>query len=185
MNWDKAGHFADLLEKAINVFADRLTGIRTGRASTSLLDSVLVEAYGQKSPLKNLATVDIAGNMALNVKVFDQDNIKSVEKSIINANLGVSLVTEGASILIRIPPMTEETRLEMVKNAKNLLEDCKKVIRSIRQDAMGEIKSLLKNKEISEDESKDFQAEIEDLKVKFSKQAENKYELKAKEVTTL
>ena len=145
--------YEEKMEKAIDVLKREFSGLRTGRASTSLLDSISIEAYGSKVPLNQVSNISVPESRLLTVQVWDDSLVNTVENSIRNSNLGLNPMIEGSLIRIHIPELSEERRIEIVKIASKYSEDSKISIRNIRRDAMEKIKTLEKNKEISQDES--------------------------------
>ena len=155
--------YEEKMEKAIDVLKREFSGLRTGRASTSLLDPISVEAYGSKVPLNQVSNVSVPESRLLIVQVWDDSLVNIVENSIRNSNLGLNPMIEGSLIRIPIPELSEERRIEIVKIASKYSEDSKVSIRNIRRDAMEKIKSLEKNKEISQDESFKFSDEVQNM----------------------
>ena len=151
------------MEKAIGVLKREFAGLRTGRASTSLLDSISIEAYGSNVPLNQVSNISVPESRLLTVQVWDDSLVNTVENSIRNSNLGLNPMIEGSLIRIPIPELSEERRLEIVKIASKYSEDSKVTIRNIRRDAMEKIKSLEKNKEISQDELFNFSDKIQKM----------------------
>ena len=151
------------MEKAIDVLKREFSGLRTGRASTSLLDSISIEAYGSKVPLNQVSNISVPESRLLTVQVWDDSLVNTVENSIRNSNLGLNPMIEGSLIRIPIPELSEERRIEIVKIASKYSEDSKVTIRNIRRDAMEKIKSLEKNKEISQDELFNFSDKIQKM----------------------
>ena len=155
--------YEEKMEKAIDVLKREFSGLRTGRASTSLLDPISVEAYGSKVPLNQVSNISVPESRLLIVQVWDDSLVNIVENSIRNSNLGLNPMIEGSLIRIPIPELSEERRIEIVKIASKYSEDSKVSIRNIRRDAMEKIKSLEKNKEISQDESFKFSDEVQNM----------------------
>ena len=155
--------YEEKMEKAIDVLKREFSGLRTGRASTSLLDPISVEAYGSKVPLNQVSNVSVPESRLLIVQVWDDSLVNIVENSIRNSNLGLNPMIEGSLIRIPIPELSEERRIEIVKIASKYSEDSKISIRNVRRDAMEKIKSLEKNKEISQDESFKFSDEVQNM----------------------
>ncbi len=139
------------------------SGLRTGRATTSLLDSVMVEAYGSVVPLKQVGNVVVSDARTLSVQVWDKSLIKHVEKGILEASLGLNPMNDGISIRVPIPPLSEERRLELIKVAGRFTETARVSARNIRRDALDAVKKLKQNNEISEDDQKRFETEIQNL----------------------
>lgn len=157
------GVYRDKMEKAIDVLRREFSGLRTGRASVSLLDSILVEAYGSKVPLNQVSNLSVPESRLITVQVWDESLTNTVENTIRNSNLGLNPMIEGNLIRIPIPELSEERRKEIAKIASKYSEDSKIAIRNIRRDAMENIKSLEKNKDISQDESYKFSDEVQKI----------------------
>src|SRR5271165_569114 len=146
-----------------------LGGLRTGRASASLLEPVHVEAYGQRMPLNQVATISVPEPRALAVSVWDKSMVQAVDKAIRDANLGLSPTVEGTTLRIRIPELNEQRRKEMVKIAHKYSEDARVAVRHVRRDGLDVLKRLLKEHAISEDDEKHHEAEVQkatDLAIK-------------------
>jgi ribosome recycling factor len=140
--------------KVIEDFRHRLTTVRTGRASTSLLDNITVEAYGSQMPLNQVATIHAPEAALITVQPFDPSLIGVIEKALRTSELGVNPANDGKLIRIPIPPLTEERRKQMVKVVHEMAEDHKTAVRNIRRDANEKLKKALKDKTISEDEER-------------------------------
>ena len=134
--------YEEKMEKAIEVLKREFSGLRTGRASTSLLDSISIEAYGSKVPLNQVSNISVPESRLITVQVWDDSLVNTVENSIRNSNLGLNPMIEGSLIRIPIPELSEERRKEIVKIASKYSEDSKISVRNIRRDAMEKIKSL-------------------------------------------
>ena len=155
--------YEEKMEKAVEVLKREFSGLRTGRASTSLLDAISIEAYGSKVPLNQVSNISVPESRLLTVQVWDDSLVNTVENSIRNSNLGLNPMIEGSLIRIPIPELSEERRIEIVKIASKYSEDSKISIRNVRRDAMEKIKNLEKNKEISQDESFKFSDEVQNM----------------------
>src|SRR5580693_8016243 len=138
-----------------------LGGLRTGRASASLLEPVQVEAYGQRMPINQVATISVPEPRALSVSVWDKSMVQMVDKAIRDANLGLSPTVEGTVLRIRIPKLNEQRRKEMVKIAHKYSEDARVAVRHVRRDGLDILKRLLKDHAISEDDEKRQEAEVQ------------------------
>ncbi len=169
------------MESAISNMDKRLTNIRAGRANPSMLDGIMVEYYGVPTPLIQLATISIPEARMLQIKPFDRSSIGSLEKAIYEANLGIAPNNNGEVIILNIPALTEETRREYVKQSKVVAEETKISLRNIRQDANNDIKKL----EITDDEIKQGQDEVQELINKFNKIVEDKAKQKETELMTV
>ncbi len=170
------------MKKTILTLEHELVGIRTGRASTSLIDPIVVEAYGGKMPISQLATVSSVDARTLSIQVWDKETVKAVEKAITNANLGVNPVTEGQIIRVALPSLTEERRAEFARLAAKYGEGAKVAIRNLRRDNMELIKKAEKSKEISEDDQKKFNDKVQKITDSYTKQIDDKVAAKEKEI---
>ena len=149
------------MKKTIDSFKKDLSTLRTGRANPAMLDLIRVDVYGQKMPLNQIATVTVPEPRTISIQVWDKNNVKLVDSEIQKSNLGVNPQVDGQIVRIHIPQLTEERRKELTKVLKNLGEKGKVSIRSIRRECNDNIKKLLKEKKISEDESKDYESEVQ------------------------
>lgn len=148
---------------AVESLKHDLGGLRTGRANTSLLDPIHVEVYGSNMPLNQVATVSAPEPRLLSVQVWDKSNVTPVEKAIRNAGLGINPIVDGNNIRLPIPDMTEERRKELAKLAHSYAEKAKIAARNVRRDGNDDLKTDEKKKEISEDERKRFEAEVQKM----------------------
>ena len=149
------------LEGAINALKHELGGLRTGRASASMVEPVQVEAYGSHMPLNQVATVSVPEPRLLSVQVWDKSMVKAVETAIVNSNLGLNPVTEGQVIRLRIPELNEERRKELVKVAHKYTEAARVAVRHVRRDGLDVLKKLEKDHQISEDDEKRLSNEVQ------------------------
>ena len=136
-------------------------GLRTGRATTSLLEPIEVVAYGQRMPINTVATLSVPEPRMVSVQVWDRSMVNAVEKAIRDSNLGLSPTTEGQILRIRIPELNEQRRKEMVKVAHRYTEDARIAVRHVRRDGFDALKRLVKDKDISEDDGKRHEAEVQ------------------------
>jgi ribosome recycling factor len=168
------------MEKVVEDFRHKLGSVRTGRASTSLLDNIHVEYYGSQMPLNQVATIHAPEASMLTVQPFDPSLINDIEKALRSSELGVNPSNDGKLIRIPIPPLTEERRKQMVKVIHEMAEDHKTAIRNIRRDSNDKLKKLLKDKAISEDEEKggldDVQKLTDSLIAKLTELSKHKEE---------
>ncbi|MEA1013448.1 ribosome recycling factor [Sphingomonas sp. LY54] len=148
---------------AIEALKHDLGGLRTGRASVTLLDPITVEVYGANMPLNQIATVSAPEPRMLSVQVWDRSNVTPVEKAIRSSGLGLNPISEGQNIRLPIPDLTEERRKELAKLAGQYAEKAKIAVRNVRRDGMDALKTDEKKKEISEDEHKRLDAEVQKL----------------------
>src|SRR6185312_11435883 len=138
-----------------------LSGLRTGRASAHLLDPVMVDAYGAQMPLQQCASVTVPEPRLISVNVWDRSLVKAVEKAIVDSNLGLSPATEGQTIRLRIPELNEERRKELVKVAHKYAENAKVAVRHVRRDGMDSLKKSEKDHQISQDDHKRLDGEVQ------------------------
>ena len=169
------------MQQAIENMEKRFLNIRAGRANPAMLDGVMVNYYGVDTPIKQLATLSVPEARQLCVKPFDRSSIGAIEKAIHEANLGIAPNNNGEMIILNIPALTEETRRSYVKQAKEYSEDCKIVLRNIRQDANNDIKKL----ELPEDDIKAGQEDVQELINKYNKIVEEKFKVKETELMTV
>ena len=148
---------------AVEVLKNDLGGLRTGRASTSLLDPVVVEVYGANMPLNQVATVSVPEPRMLTVQVWDRSNVNAIEKAIRSAGLGINPISEGQLIRLPIPDLTEERRKELAKLAHQYAEKARIAVRNVRRDGMDSLKQDEKKGEISQDEHKRLETEVQKL----------------------
>jgi len=151
------------MEKAHEALSHALGGLRTGRASTSLLDGIRVDYYGNKSPISQMATLSVPEPRTITIQPWDISQIAAIEKAIMTSELGLNPSNDGKVIRLNVPQLTEETRKELVKLARKYGEECKVAIRNIRRDANEDYKKLEKDKEISQDDLKKHQHEVQEL----------------------
>ena len=149
------------MDKSLSAFKKDLTTIRTGRANPAMLDLITIEVYGKKMPINQLATITVPEARSISIQVWDKSNVVLIDSAIKKSNLGVNPQIDGQILRIHIPQLTEERRVELVKTLKSLGEKGKVSIRNIRRESNDNIKKLLKEKKISEDESKNFEKEIQ------------------------
>ena len=169
------------METAIENMQKRFLNIRAGRANPAMLDGIMVNYYGSDTPIKQLATISIPEARQLCIKPFDKSSIGSIEKAIFESNIGLTPNNNGEMIILNIPALTEETRRTFVKQAKEYAEDCKIVLRNIRQDANNNVKKL----ELPEDTVKDVQDDVQELINKYNKIVDEKFKEKETELMTV
>ncbi len=170
------------MKKSLQSLDQSLSKIRTGRANVGLLDHVEVEYYGSMVPLSQAANVSVTDHRTLMIQVWEKDMVAKIEKAIITSDLGLTPNTAGQNIHINLPPLTEERRKEMVKVVKNEGEQCKIAIRNIRRDANNDIAKLLADKDISEDEQRRAETDIQKLTDKYVEKVDAELAEKEKEL---
>lgn len=174
-----------LMQKAIEATQRNFNTIRTGRASTSLLDRISVEYYGADTPLKQIANISTPEATTILIQPYDRSSMGAIEKAINMSDLGLNPNNDGAVIRLNIPPLTSDRRQELVKQVKNLAEEGKVSIRNIRRDAIDSIRKQEKSSDISEDESRGLQDDVQKLTDKYTGKIEELLAIKEKDITTI
>lgn len=169
---------------AVDSLKSDLSGLRTGRANVALLDPVMVEVYGALMPLNQVATVSAPEPRMLSVQVWDRSNVIPVEKGIARSNLGLNPMIDGQTLRLPLPDLTEERRKELAKLAGKYAEGAKIAIRNVRRDAMELLKEDEKKKQISEDDRKRLEDEVQTMTDRFVKDVDAASEAKEKEIMT-
>ena len=169
------------MDKAIANLEKRFATVRAGRANPSRLDGIVVEYYGSMTPLKQLATISVPEARQLLIKPFDRGCLKDIEKAILASNLGYNPGNDGETIRIIIPELTEERRRELVKQVKAISEEAKVAIRNIRREGIEAVSKL----EVSEDEEKGLEKDIQDIVNEYNKKVDNILKEKEQELLTV
>ncbi|MDZ7279428.1 ribosome recycling factor [Pantoea eucrina] len=151
------------MDKCVEAFKNTISKVRTGRASPSLLDGIVVEYYGTPTPLRQLASVTVEDSRTLKINVFDRSMGPAVEKAIMASDLGLNPSSAGSDIRVPLPALTEERRKDLIKIVRGEAEQGRVSVRNVRRDANDKIKALLKDKEISEDDERRSQEEIQKM----------------------
>lgn len=170
------------MNKAVEVVREEFIKIRTGKATTALLDGVKVDYYGTQTPLKQVANISTPDAHTISVQPWEKAMIQPIEKAILNANLGLNPATDGTVIRVPIPPLNEERRRDLVKLVKKFAEDGKIAVRNVRRDAIEHLKKTEKQEHISEDDRKRGEQEAQKLTDKHVKDIDNLVVLKEKEI---
>ncbi|MCI0461916.1 MAG: ribosome recycling factor [Gemmataceae bacterium] len=170
------------MDKAVNVLKDELRGLRTGRATPALVDSIRVEAYGSPTPLKQLAQINTPDPQSIVIRPYDQSILKDIEKAIRSSDLGMSPTNDGKMIRLQVPPMSGEQRQKMVTRVKKAAEEAKVSCRNIRRDSNKHFDVAEKNKELTEDERDRGKEEVQDLLKKFEDTITQMADKKSKEI---
>jgi len=173
------------MQKAVEATQHNFNTVRTGRANASLLDRITVEYYGAETHLKALASISSPDASTLQIQPFDRSTMRAIEKAISESDIGLTPNNDGTSIRLNIPPLTTDRRKELVKMVAKLAEEGKVAIRNVRRDAIDSIRKLEKAKEISEDDSKSQQEQVDKLTEKFVKTIDKVTAEKEKEITTI
>ena len=173
------------MDKTIEVFNKELSTLRTGRANSNMLDLVKVDVYGQKMPINQLGTITTPEPRTINIQVWDINNVGLIDSAIKKSELGLNPQIDGQLIRLPIPDLSEERRNEIKKMIKAMGEKCKISIRNIRREANDELKNSLKKKDISEDEEKKFEKDVQVFTDTHIKIIDEKVILKEKEIMTI
>ena len=170
------------MEKSIQSFKKDISTLRTGRANTNMVDTIKIDVYGQMMPLEQLATVSVPEARLISIQVWDKSNVNLIESAIQKSELGINPQIDGQIVRLRIPDLTEDRRKELIKILKNMGEKSKISIRNIRREANDDLKKKLKNKNISEDQAKNFEKNIQKLTDGNIEKVENILSEKEKEI---
>ena len=173
------------MDKTIEVFTKELTSLRTGRANASMLDLVKVDVYGQAMPLNQVSSITTPDARTINIQVWDMNNVPLVDSAIKKSELGLNPQIDGQLIRLPVPDLNEERRTEIKKIIKSMGEKCKVSVRNIRREANDELKNLLKEKDISEDDEKKFEKTVQNFTDEHIKTIDQKVEVKEKEIMTI
>jgi len=174
--------YSQKMDKTIEVFNKDLSSLRTGRANANMLDLVKVDVYGQKMPINQLGTVTTPEPRMISIQVWDLNNVNLIDSAIKKSDLGLNPQIDGQSIRLPIPDLSEERRNEIKKMIKSMGEKCKVSVRNIRREANDNLKNLLKKKEISEDDEKKFEKNIQLFTDNHIKVIDEKITSKEKEI---
>jgi len=177
--------YTQKMDKTFEVFLKELSSLRTGRANSNMLDLVKVDVYGQKMPINQLGTITTPEPRAINIQVWDLNNVTLIDTAIKKSELGLNPQINGQLIRLPVPDLSEERRNEIKKMIKVMGEKCKVSIRNIRREANDELKELLKDKDISEDEENKFEKLIQTSTDNHVKKIDEKVESKEKEIMTI
>ena len=173
------------MDKTIEVFSKELTSLRTGRANAAMLDLVKVDVYGQAMPINQVASITTPESRMINIQVWDANNVSLVDSAIKKSELGLNPQIDGQLIRLPVPDLSEERRVEIKKVIKSMGEKCKVSIRNIRREANDDLKNLLKNKEIGEDDEKKYEKIVQTFTDNHIKTIDLKVENKEKEIMTI
>ena len=173
------------MQKTLEVFNKELGALRTGRANANMLDLIKVDVYGQKMPINQLGTITTPEPRMINIQVWDLNNVSLIDSAIKKSELGLNPQIDGQLIRLPIPNLSEERRNEMKKMIKSMGEKSKISIRNIRREANDDLKNLQKKKEISEDDEKKYEKEIQTLTDKHIRLVDDRVTQKEKEIMTI
>ena len=177
--------YSQKMDKTIEVFSKELTSLRTGRANASMLDLVKVDVYGQLMPLNQVSSITTPDARTINIQVWDLNNVPLVDSAIKKSELGLNPQIDGQLIRLPVPDLNEERRTEIKKLIKSMGEKCKISIRNIRREANDDLKKLVKDKEISEDDEKKNEKTVQAFTDEHIKTIDQKVEAKEKEIMTI
>jgi len=174
-----------LMKKAIEATQRSFNTIRTGRANTSLLDRVTVEYYGAPTPLRSLASINTPDASTIMIQPFDRNSLNTIEKAISMSDIGLTPNNDGSTIRLNIPPLTSDRRKELVKSVAKLAEEGRVSIRNVRRDAVDSVRKQSKSSEISEDEARDLQDQVQKLTDKYIAKVDELLAEKEKDIMTV
>ena len=177
--------YGQKMDKTIEVFSKELTSLRTGRANAAMLDLVKVDVYGQAMPLNQVSSITTPDARTINIQVWDLNNVTLVDSAIKKSELGLNPQIDGQLIRLPVPDLNEERRVEIKKLIKSIGEKCKISIRNIRREANDDLKNLVKDKEISEDDEKKNEKIVQTFTDEHIKTIDQKVEAKEKEIMTI
>lgn len=170
------------MDKSVEALRNEIVKVRTGKATTALLDGIKVDYYGNMTPLNQVGNLSVLDAHTLSITPWDKNMVQAIDKAILEENLGLNPVSDGTNIRIPIPPLNEERRKELVKLVKNFGEDTKIAIRNIRRDANDHLKRMEKDKKISEDQLKDAEDDIQKYTDEHTKMVDEILKRKEEEI---
>lgn len=173
------------MQKTVEATQKSFNSIRTGRANASVLDRIMIDYYGSPTSIKALATINTPDSSTVMIQPFDKNSLSQIEKAISQSDVGLTPNNDGQVIRLNVPPLTSERRKEFVKTAGKLAEEGRVALRNIRRDGVDSVKKQEKAKEISEDESKDLQAQIQKLTDKYAGKIDELLAAKEKDIVTI
>ena len=173
------------MEKSIHALEHEFGTIRAGRAHPGILEHVMVDYYGVPTAINQMAAVAVTEARILQIQPWDISTLRAIEKAIQTSDIGINPMNDGKVIRLNFPPLTEERRRDIVKSVHKMAEDCKVAVRSIRRDAIEKYKAMKKTSEISEDDLKDSEKDVQNLTDKFCKEVDNILAAKEKEIMEL
>ena len=177
--------YDEKMGKTIKVLKSEFDGIRAGRANPAVLDKITADYYGVPTPINQMAAISVAEARILVIQPWDKSTLKVIEKAIQKSDLGINPTNDGSVLRIAFPQLTEERRKELCKDVRKLAEDAKVAIRSIRRDANDKFKAMKKKNELSEDDLKDYEKEMQDLTDKYVKEIDEISKVTEKEILSI
>jgi len=175
----------DRMKRALKATAHELAMVRSGRANPAMLDRIVVEAYGAQMPLNQVATVSVTDASTIMIRPFDKGNLGAIEKAILKSDIGLTPQSDGTILRLNIPPLTQERRQEMVRMIKQMVEDGKVQIRNIRRDCIENVRKKEKSGDISEDNARDAQDQIQHLTDSGTEELDELFKQKEDEIITI
>lgn len=182
---DVLNNAKDKMEKTLKVLGSDFAAIRAGRANPAVLDRITVDYYGTPTPINQMAAVSVSDARVLVIQPWDKSSLKAIEKAIQASDLGINPTNDGSVIRLTFPQLTEERRKDLCKDIKKLGEDAKVAVRSIRRDANDKIKNMKKEGELTEDDVKVFDKDIQKLTDKYTDLIDNEVSAKEKEILSI
>ena len=177
--------YDEKMGKTIKVLKSEFDGIRAGRANPAVLDKITADYYGVPTPINQMAAISVAEARFLVIQPWDKSTLKVIEKAIQKSDLGINPTNDGSVLRIAFPQLTEERRKELCKDVRKLAEDANVAIRSISRDANDKFKAMKKKNELSEDDLKDYEKEMQDLTDKYVKEIDEISKVKEKEILSI
>jgi len=185
MRFEVHDELEERMKKTIHVLKSEFASIRTGKASTQVLDSIYVDYYGARTPLNQMASISAPEARTLMVKPFDKNVLGDIEKALLKSDLGINPNNDGDKIILNFPMLTEESRVEFTKTVKNYSEEAKIALRNERHDAIDELKKMEKKSEITEDDLRKSLEEVQDIIDKYNEKIDEMTEKKIKDIMTV
>ena len=173
------------MQKSVANYSENLSTIRAGKADTAVLKKVMVDYYGSPTPISSIAEVKVTDARTITITAWDKSIMKGIEKAILTSDIGINPQNDGTCIRLTVPPMTEDRRRELSKQISKMAEDAKVAIRNIRRDANDKVKTLKKNSEMTEDEAKASDKNVQDLTDKYIKDIDKIAADKTKDIMTV
>lgn len=177
--------FEEKMDKTISVFKENLSEVRAGRANPAILNKIMVDYYGVPTPINQVAGISVPEARMILIQPWDMNLLKEIEKEILKSDIGINPNNDGKVIRLNFPELNEERRKELVKDIRKLAEDAKVAIRSIRRDAIDEVKEMQKKSEITEDDLKNEEDQIQKLTDKKTEEIDGLLAAKEKEIMTI
>ncbi|MCD7732546.1 MAG: ribosome recycling factor [Oscillospiraceae bacterium] len=182
---DTLNNAKEKMEKTLKVLASDFAAIRAGRANPAVLDRIMVDYYGTQTPINQMAAISVQDARVLVIQPWDKSSLKAIEKAIQASDLGINPINDGTVIRLTFPQLSEERRKDLTKDIRKLGEDSKVAVRSIRRDANEKIKTMKKNGDVTEDDVKQFDKDIQKLTDKYIAQVDEQVSIKEKEILSV